>query len=367
MADLSTQQKDLLSDTKQFSGNLFFFHAFDIGEDINLEKVEKLRTITTVPLSIPKYFKTYYSPLVIELPHPHDSARCASVKLHSFGVISFSYKVPFNGSFEELRKDFNDIYNNYFEQSIIDAKSVFRRIEKCILKPKFFYLESAYSVIQVDPEPHIDINSLEQQYGSIITSTLRFETEALSEEQKKDILDDAIDYFHEDLIIVDRDASFVYDAEYEEIIDFFEFSNLQQLELRYFDGLLDKQLTQIYNQSETTKLPLRAYLPFAGAPSDDPVTRLSKLRVDISVITERLESSIKLAGEPYFSDLYNLLVKKLDLKNWHESIERKLDIMREVQSIYQDRIDNTREDMLSVLVILLIFIELIVGILSYLK
>ena len=155
-----------------FDGHVYFFHAFDIGEDINLEKVEKLRTVTKVPLTLPKYFKTYYSPLAIELPHPHDSARCISVKLHSFGVLSFTYKVPFSESLENLRRQYNELYNNYFEQSIMDAKVIFKRIEKCVSKPKFFHMQSGYSVIQIDPQSTIEINQLEQQYGSMITSML---------------------------------------------------------------------------------------------------------------------------------------------------------------------------------------------------
>ena len=51
---------------------------------------------------------------------------------------------------------------------------------------------------------------------------------------------------------------------------------------------------------------------------------LRKLKADISVITERLESSIKIAGEPYYSEIHNLLADKLDLKNWHDGIDRKL-------------------------------------------
>jgi uncharacterized Rmd1/YagE family protein len=99
--------------------------------------------------------------------------------------------------------------------------------------------------------------------------------------------------------------------------------------------------------------------------TDDKVRYLSRLKVDISVITERLENSIKLAGEPYFTELYELLIKKLELREWKASIDRKLNIIRDVQDIYQHQIDSIREDILTVLIIILIFVELIVGVLLH--
>ena len=80
-----------------------------------------------------------------------------------------------------------------------------------------------------------------------------------------------------------------------------------------------------------------------------------------------LDSNIKLASEPYFSELYDLLVDNLDIKSWREGIDRKLRIVESVQTGYQRKIETNREDMLSLLITILIFIELIIGILSYIK
>jgi hypothetical protein len=350
----------------EFSGNIFIFHAFDVGDDINLEKIEQQKVINTIPLPLPKYFKSYHIPLAVELPHPHESTKNISNKIHNFGAISLLYKIPFRDTLKNVRKDFIGIYNQYQEQSITDVKLIFKKIQKYITKPKFFQTSSSYIVVQIDPVPEkINPKDLKDQFGGVIASTLRFETETLSEEQKNEILEDAVGYFRGDLIIIDTDAAFVYDEQYEELLDFFEFANIQQLELRYFDRLLDEQLNKIY-EGTGRKPGLRTYLPFIGTASD-PITALGKMKVDISVITERLESSIKLSGEPYFAELYALLVEKLDLKNWHNAIERKLSIIHDIQSTYQHKIDVTREDMLEVLIITLIFIELIIGILGYLK
>lgn len=349
-----------------FSGNIFIFHAFDVGDDINLDAIRTSQLVMPQPISMPKYFKNYHIPLAIDLPRPHSSSRFLSCKIHNFGAISFTYKIPFHDTLNNVRAKLDEYDDIYQEQSVNDVSAVFKKIKKHIAKPKFFQTRSSYLVIQVDPElDTLDIATLKNNYGGVIASMLRFETETLSEYHKNEILEDAVGYFRGDLIVIDTEATFMYDDEYEELLHLFEFANIQQLELRYFDRLLDQQLNIIY-EGKPLKLPFSAYLPFIGS-SGGPMADLGKLRVDISVIVERLEDSIKFVGEPYFSELYNLLVDKLDLKNWQESIARKLTIMQDVRSVYQNEIDTIREDMLSVLIIILIFIELVIGVLNYIS
>lgn len=351
-----------------FSGHIYIFHAFDVGDDIYLDKISNIPSIASKKSVLPKYFKNYHVPLSIELPQSSkDNSARVSCKMYNFGAISLTYKVPFHGTLLNLRRDFNQIYEQYQEQSATDIKSLLKIIDAYVVKPKLFDVRSSYMAIQIDPQPQqINVTELQEQYGSIIASTLRFENETLSEEQKNEILESAIGYFRGDLIIVDTDVAFVYDDEFYEIRDFFEFANIQQLELRYFDRLLDSQLNKIYEEG-SQKLPIRSYLPFIGTLTSDPVGELGKLKADISVITERLETSVKIAADPYFSELYALLVEKLDLENWKKAIDRKLAVIHDIRVVYQHKIDATREDMLSVLIIVLIFTELVIGLLSYLK
>ena len=332
-----------------------------------LKKLKDLHLVDRRPLTLSKYFKNYHIPLAVEVPHPHATSTCFSAKLHNFGVISLAYKIPFEETLEDLRNLMSSVEEEYREVSVLDASALFKKIKSVVKQPKFFHLRRSYVVIQIDPVSDLDVVNLKEEYGSLIASILRFETETLSEYQKNEILASAIGYYRGDLIIIDTEATFMYDDEYEEVLDLFEFANIQQLELQYFDRVLDQHLNTVYEQEKTSGLPLKSYLPFVSAMKQDPVAELGKLRVDISVITERLENSIRISGETYYSELYSLLIEKLDLINWRESITRKLEIIKDVRTVYENKIDMIREDLLSVLIILLIFIELIVGILHYLK
>lgn len=350
----------------QFTGNIFIYYAYDVGDDINITKLESAQDILTRPLIVSKYFKGYHIPLSIDLPHPHTSSRCISTKLHSFGVISLAYKISFSCTIDELKKELSEIDSEFKEQSIEDASLVFKKIKTSVKQPRFFHLRSSYVVIQVDQQADINVAELKREYGSTIASLLRFETESLSEYQKNVIIEGAIGYYRGDFIVIDSDSSFIYDDEYHELLDLFEFANIQRLELQYYDRILDQQLNVVY-QREVEGLPFKAYLPFIGTWMKDPVSDLGMLKVEISVIIERLASTIKSSGEAYITETYDLLVQKLDLTSWKDSIDSKLNIIKDIHLVYQNKIDIIREDLLSVLIILLIFIELIVGILTYFK
>ncbi len=349
-----------------FTGHIYIFQAFDVGDDINLDEVKEKQLLLRRPLMLSKYFKNYHTPLQVELPHPHTSSRIETAKLHSFGVISLVYKIPFSQTLKKMRGEINDIVEEYNEQSVVDAGAIFNKIKSEMKQPKFFHLRKSYVLIQMDPIPGIGTDKLKDEHGSLLASTLRFETVALSEFLKNAILTSSVGYYRGNLIIIDTEAAVIYDDDYEDILDLFEFANMQQLELQYFDRLLDQQLNTVYERG-IQRIPYTSFLPFVGGIRKDPISALGKLKVDISVITERLENSIKLVGEEYYSEIYALLVDKLDIRNWQASISRKLNIIFDLRSVYESKIHNVREDMLSVLIIILIFIEMLVGIAHYLK
>lgn len=350
---------------QEFTGNIYIFHAFDVGDEINLDAVAEDDHIITRSYTIPKFFKNYHMPLEIDLPHPHSSSGCHSVRIHNFGTISLTYKVPFSDTLEEVRRTIEIIDNKFQEQSVIDASNVYKAIRKHIKKDRFFHTKSSYVAVQVDVcSSNIPLDEFKTKYGSIIASIIRFEKETLSEYQIEEILDGAIGYFKGDLIIVDTDCAFIYDPDYEEILYLFEFANIQALELRFFDRLLDQKLNLIYEE-KFGKLDFKSYLPFVGSTATSPVDELGKLKVDIQVIIERMDSSIKLIGEPYFSEIYELLVDKLDLEGWRKSINQKLDIIMDIKNVIQHKVDSIRGDMLEVLIIILIFIEVLIGLMRH--
>jgi hypothetical protein len=339
-----------------FSGNIYIFAAVDIGFDVDFKGIKQFKTVHAEHVHVSKFFKHYHLPLEIEIPQSNDSVRRISSKIHQFGAISLTYKIPFTCSMPDLRTTLIKLDERYQKQGVNDAYAIYKTLKPYIVKPNFYHLKSTYTVVQVNTDKNITGAQIKNQYGNDIAALLRFETETLSDFQKEIIVASSIGYFKKDLVIIDNQAAFIYDPQYKELLDFFELGNIQQLELHYFDKLLDKQLAALYER-KAQPLPLLSYMPFIGSRYFDPIGDLNKLKVEISVITERLESSIKLGGETYFSEIYNLIIKQLDLRSWQKSINKKLDIIKEIRYVYQSKVDANREDLISILIITLIMIE----------
>lgn len=346
-------------------GNLLLFYAYDVGEEIDNELVKSKGLLNVNDAYLSSYFKNYHIPLSfsmkdegeeVVLPAAQGQSRISS-KLYNFGVLSFCYRVPFESTFEDLKTKIIEVEDYFTQKSDHDAKRVLHDLMPAIRKPRFYNSKSSYLAVHVNPMKGIlTPEELKERYGERIASLLRFEMQNLSEYQKKDILASTTGYYGEDMVIIDTDASFVYDDEYVEALEFFEYANIEKVELQYFDRLLDHKLNYFYSQ-DSYKVPWVAYFPLLGERMDLPVSRLVKLRVDISVVTERLENSIKSTGDSFFLTMYSMLVKKMLIKDQRESINRKLNIIKDLYSVYQDRLDTIHEELLTVVIIVLIAVE----------
>ncbi len=358
-------EKALLSPRHKFNGNILLFYAFDVGDAINLDMVKEKGLVSSCVVPLSTYFKNYHIPLAFRMtpdePKPGSNnatnASCISSKIHHFGVLSFCYRIPFEESFDDLKVQMIEIKKRFDELAEIDAKSTFKTILSAINQPRFYSLKNSYFTIQVYPlKGQHSPEEFKTTYGSKIASLLRLEVYNLSDYQRDEILASSIGYYGQDLIIVDSAASFIYDDEYFEPLEFFESANIQKLELQDFDRVLDQKLNHFYAQ-KAYKIPFSAYIPLVSQQIELPVSRLANLRVDISVITERLENSIKLAGDEYYSKLYSMLVEKMSIQEWRDSINRKLAIISDLYHVYQDRLDTIHGELLTVVIIILVALE----------
>ena len=350
---------------QKITGNILLFYAFDLGDEIDLHLIRMKDLIHTYKVQQSHYFKDYHVPLafrMLDMKGEKLVQRQDAIlnKIQHFGVVSFCYKIPFDDSFEGLKKKIIAIKYDYDKKSAIDAKRVLKKIMPAVKKPHFFNMKNDYFAVHVNPiEEKFTTDEFKREYGSKIASLLRLETEVLSKYQQDEILESTTGYYGEDLVIIDSEAAFVYDSEYYEPLEFFESATTEQLELQYYDRVLDKKLNYFYRQ-EPHKVPLKAYIPLLGRRGDLPVSLLARLRVDISVITERLKNSIKMTGDAYYSKLYSMIVDKFSLQEWRRSIDKKLDIIGDLHRVHHQNLESVREEVLTLVIIILIALEVVV-------
>lgn len=370
-----------------FSGDIIMFYAYDVGDDIDLERVKAQHLVPTFNTPLSARFKNYHLPVSFHMrgkniitegeahetlaaardvmigddhtPEDRDGDMSSYVmsKIHAFGVLSFCYRVPFRGSMASLKRRVIELKQEYDMRSDQFAYDTFKRIHCAIKAPYFCNLKNSYFAVHINTvRSPLPTTTLLDTYGADIASMLRLETDPLSPYQQEMILRSRTGYYGDELVVVDSSGAFVYDDSCYDSMELFEFVNIQLLELQYFDRLLDQRLHMFYLTSLETR----------KARSTAAIVELAQLRVDISVITERLENTIRMSGDEYYTEIYERLVKKLSIDRWREGVQRKLDIIRDLYEVQQTGQDLVFHKRWTLVIVALIAVESLIGLIHFL-
>jgi len=347
-----------------FHGSLYFFYSFDIGDDIDLKSLHRHHSFARGGLLQSQFFRGYHKPLSLDIKSLNVPEYCQSILVYNFGAISLRYRFPFQSTLTSLRNTITNCDEVFAKNSIEVASDIFNMIKNDVRHPRFFHLSKSYALTHLQTIKDMPPILFKEKFGDEIVSVVRFETENLANEKKNAILEGAFGYYNGDFLLIDYNAALAYDDEHHDILDIFEFANIRSMELQFFDRSLDKELNFVYER-QPYKIPIKAYFPLFGLFKFDPIGELAKLRVDIAVVSERLWSSIKFSDEPYYLEIYQILSKKLDFSSWQESIDKKMEVIRHILEVHDNRVSSIRYDLLNVLITTLIFIECILAIVQY--
>jgi len=146
----------------------------------------------------------------------------------------------------------------------------------------------------------------------------------------------------------------------EDVPDLLELATAHLLELRYYDGLLDRELHRIYDELQAGGSPLthlftRKYRKLQR--------RTSALLLELSEMVERLENAVKIVGDFYLARVYQAAVKRFRLGSWEATVLRKQRLVAEVNDLTGGAADTTRGELLELIVILLIAYEVVAALL----
>ena len=361
-----------------FAGDIIFFYAYDVGDDIDLDMVKAEHLVPTYNTPLSARFKNYHIPISYhlrgddiisegegyeaQLGDSHelvgDSVEAGGTpcyvlsKIHGFGVLSYCYRIPFEGTLSTLKKRVIELKSEYDQSSDVFAYDTFKKIHSAIVSPQFCNLKNDYFTVHISPlRSTVSSEKIMEMYGGDIASLLRLELNPLSFYQQDTILRSRTGYYGDELMVIDSGGSFVYDDKCYDSMELFEFVTIQMLELQYFDRLLDRRLHTFYTD----------HLDSSKQRGLMTLSELAQLRVDISVITERLENSIRMSGDEYYTDIYERLVKKLSIDRWREAVQRKLDIIRDLYEVQQTSQDLGFHKRWTLVIVWLIAFESVVS------
>jgi hypothetical protein len=210
-----------------------------------------------------------------------------------------------------------------------------QRLAPAVAKPAAPDLVEDYYVLQADRlEPPMPIADLLERARAPLAAALRCEPEPLSATEEEDTLRGKLSYYPDDLAVGEWNVMVLIDPEPWEAIDVVENLNVQLLELRWFDLLLERRLADSY---ALTGAKARR-LPLWNAGLQRTIDDLATVRLDVESMVERVHNAFKVGGDIYLAKLHTRTAERLGLRAWEESVQRKLDVLELRYSLLIERV-----------------------------
>ena len=356
-------------------GRILVYRVFDIGEEVDLEKAEKILDESTTTRSKFRLKKinrqaviVSNDPLSINLgaynyQHAGLEFNCdINAKLWEFGTLSitFEYVIPEGTSFDQLRLLSENIqdYDDLDDYARSRARELSQQIEAAmgrinlmnaleVNEDFILYFIEKFSRDYQDASKLLD----EEDIAALILSE---DKDVLSPQIYERLYESKLQYYKNDLAVIDWNSALVVEPSGSlDIPDVIEFALNQLLEMRYYDDLLDKKLREIYSAIELKEMSI-----FSSRYSDLAL-EAGQRYIEIAEIVESVENSLKVIGDLYHSVVFRMASRKFRFSDWQSSIDNKLDNLNDICKLLLDNINHRKSHLLEITVIVLITIELL--------
>jgi len=350
-------------------GKILIYRVFDLGPEIDLEKVEavfnenlkekfRLDRKHNSSLIISKSPTSIYLGKVSLSIRDEIFEASLFCKVWHFGTASLSFHIPvIDTPWSRLEEysaaldasvEIDDIAKRKvkeFQNHIKDALPELNQWETFEDYITFFVEEFS------DPE----LKPAELPLKVDIPKLLLAEKKAnLSHQLRSKIMESSFQYFDDDMVVVDwNSALIVKPSGSMDVALIIEFALNQLLEMRYYDEVLDEKLAQLYSSVVGRKKGL-----FSNEYSQ-LAEEAGQMYLEISEIFENIENSIKTVGDFYLATIFRNTTKRFKLDDWTRSINEKLSNLAEISKLLHSEVNESRNQSLEIIIIILIAIEVI--------
>lgn len=353
---------------KIVDGYLMMYWCFDIADQIDISLLEKHlgsqaeKALLSGIRIIPGYVQYRVPPLLLKLGSQKLSSGLeilVEMKIYEFGVITIRFTSKIEGDLEMLVQLNRSIQENAEIKNIAIEwlkKTMDRIIPAAIRMTKspesdwedyvIFWLHSF--------DRKIDSETLLNEYGDTLSRILRSE-EKLSYQEKEDALKYALSYNGEDITLIDWSSAFIYDPQKTyDILDVIEFSVIQLLELRTYDAILDKTIENAYDDLAVQRISKLKIVTISSV-----LSKLSRIKLDISDVIDRLENFLKLVGDLYLAKIYTAASNRFHLDKWKVTVRNKLNTIESLYAKEWERFQTQRMVVAEIAIVFLFIIDII--------
>lgn len=363
-----------MSGIRVASGHLFLFFAYDVGFYISLPEARPLcgaeeSAGVAGQKSVPPHLQYQPRPLVVpagtvDVRAGGSAARLtAFAKIFDFGAVSVTLCLPVRDlPWEEYAETAFRLAGEpcVEEEARGIALRLFGEIRPAVTRPGFADLVEEYGVWHVGAfSPTLTGAAALATLAPDLAKLLTLERGTFSDATAAEILRNPIRYFDNDLVLPEWNAAFVYDPKFQDTVEVLEFLNVQMLELRFFDRILHAAIDETGEE-----LPRkRRRFPILWDPYEKPLRRLSEIKVDVSLVQERIHNTLKLVGDVYLARVHEEARRRAGAEKWEGTIRDQLKVLEDIYTILNNRAAAARTETLEMIIILLIALEIVMGLL----
>jgi hypothetical protein len=353
-------------------GQIIAFFAFDIGFEVSMDKLSGLLSSVPVPpltqkKQTPSHLQYSRPPRLVNLGETdalEDFPGSIHATIFDFGAASIAYRWRLTdgcevATIDDLPRLSHELYTRNLEfHARNQATRLMETIRSAIVRPELSVLvEDYYLFVIEDLDRPCQAAELLGKHRSTLAQALRFETQALSTQQQEEALSQRIEYFENDLVLIDWNAAMIYDRDYWDAANVLELLNVELLEARFIDAELDKRIIEY---QELLRKPREWSLPFRN-PYRKTIHELADLRIDSLILAKRVENALKLIGDQYLARIHNAATVRFSLADWEAATSRKLDIIANFYELLTDRVRSAQSQTLELVIILLILAEILLA------
>jgi uncharacterized Rmd1/YagE family protein len=158
------------------------------------------------------------------------------------------------------------------------------------------------------------------------------------------------------MVVVGSSAALVYDRSEDAraTSQVLEYAKMQFLEFRYYDGLMTRLLSEVYDTLEKKQNIL---LSRWSIPRD--AQRFNTIRLDVMELTERVDNAIKFVSDAYYARIYRLAATRMGVPDYRKLVDDQLQAAGDLYDIMVNQFNESRSFLLEVIVTILALLDVI--------
>jgi len=353
-------------------GSLRKLIHFDVGESFDLEKIHRAIGAKGVPVKrsfprrTPDYVQYEQAPIVeraapVRLSTGEEFA--CTLKYYVYAVVAVQVEIPFACDWESLiRHAARWIENEELENHAreVAARRV-REIAPEQQRPQAQWLQEEYLVTEISSctEPGCESPTASQlldRHRDDIARLLRGDEQPISLKAADEIVETSLSYAPTDLVVAGASSALVFDRtdDLSVTTGILEYAKMQLLEFRYYDELMSRLLSEVYDALEKKRNPL-----FSRWTLPRDAERVNTIRLDVMELTERVDNTIKFVSDAFYARVYRMASQRTGVQEYRALVDEKLKTVGELYQFMVDQFDESRSFVLEVAVAILALLDVI--------